>query len=82
MEYATIVVPHFTLMRIGAAFSSPAISAPAFLTVPHFPVSHFSRPLNAVDVQFANWAGFCMAARFINCLYTCGYHVTQAYTEQ
>jgi len=33
-------------MRIVAAFSSPAISAPAFLIVPHFPfpVSHFQLP--------------------------------------
>jgi len=37
-------VLHFLSLQSGAAFSSPAISVPAFLTVLHFPVSHFCRP--------------------------------------
>jgi len=36
--------PAFSPLQSGAAFSSPAISAPAFLIVPHFPVSHFQSP--------------------------------------
>ena len=52
------MVPHFPPLHFGPAFSGPAfstpaywcrifrsrISTPAFLTVPHFPFSHFQSP--------------------------------------
>ena len=45
LAFHTCLFPRFPGLQFGAAFSSPALSDPAwFLTVPRFTVSHFQSP--------------------------------------
>jgi len=76
------LVPHFHVPQIpplqtGAANSCPAFSAPAFLTVPHFHVSHFQSPQPGFkgwdkDAVAMDFLLFFFSFPFLSCWLLCG----------